>query len=547
MAPARRARRDQAPHPSQPQHPISPPDVDEHGADDELFVDPLMGTPLAIYVEKDVDNRDEIVELIMVRNEPTFWPPAQPPLDAFLSGVRVVVGTGGLCVIYAVARRVSERAAVSLGFIVPDVSGLQKYGGTVSPGYSGVAYILGELLYCGECLHIANEMARTPPVCPPSLTLFPLSGSAQGVGAEPLPAVCGQEGQNCAQCAVGHPVRGGRRPTNLSQQLWGLQSDGHGEVGSPFDTVSCFAISHFVGSDRIAPVVHPQSQPQQPEPGPSVQHVPQPTREEMVHPVHPDHVLQQQQVQQHQAQQQVQHHAHSQPPHAHGQVMPTPSAIAMAHPAPIVAHSSSFPYPVYAGPGPMDVAPRALQPPTSAPPQTWQAPNGIAPAQTTLAPPPPPPPPPPPVEPPHMLAERHQGYADEQQAAAAWSGEYHHPHHPHAHAMQQPPPGIVPAPPQDYEYRYRDDQGAPPWVPAQGYYDSQVCVWWMYACQSVFAHLSMQYEQPYTEPPPDQFMEEAGPSNTQPSVEPPLAESPGRVTRGRKRTKVPVELIDCRL
>ena len=115
MAPARRARRDQAPHPSQPQHPISPPDVDDHGADDEVFVDPLIGTPLAIYVEKDVINRDEIVELIMVRNEPTFWPPAQPPLDASVSGVRVVVGTGGLCVIYAVARRVFERAAVSLG------------------------------------------------------------------------------------------------------------------------------------------------------------------------------------------------------------------------------------------------------------------------------------------------------------------------------------------------------------------------------------------------------------------------------------------------
>ena len=58
----------------------------------------------------------------------------------------------------------------------------------------------------------------------------------------------------------------------------------------------------------------------------------------------------------------------------------------MGHPAPIVAHTSSFPYSVY--PPAMDVAPRALQPPTSGPPQTWQAPNGIAPAQTHLAPPP---------------------------------------------------------------------------------------------------------------------------------------------------------------
>lgn len=36
------------------------------GADDELFLEPMMGTPLAIYVEKDVPDRDAIVELISV-------------------------------------------------------------------------------------------------------------------------------------------------------------------------------------------------------------------------------------------------------------------------------------------------------------------------------------------------------------------------------------------------------------------------------------------------------------------------------------------------
>lgn len=33
---------------------------------DELFLEPMMGTPLAIYVEKDVQDRDTIVDIISV-------------------------------------------------------------------------------------------------------------------------------------------------------------------------------------------------------------------------------------------------------------------------------------------------------------------------------------------------------------------------------------------------------------------------------------------------------------------------------------------------
>ena len=69
MAPARssanRARREQTQHPPQPQN-VSPP-LDEHNSSDDLFLDPLMGTRLAIYVEKDVENREEIARLISVR------------------------------------------------------------------------------------------------------------------------------------------------------------------------------------------------------------------------------------------------------------------------------------------------------------------------------------------------------------------------------------------------------------------------------------------------------------------------------------------------
>jgi hypothetical protein len=38
------------------------PDIAEHG----LFLEPMMGTPLAMYVHKDVPDRDRVVDLITV-------------------------------------------------------------------------------------------------------------------------------------------------------------------------------------------------------------------------------------------------------------------------------------------------------------------------------------------------------------------------------------------------------------------------------------------------------------------------------------------------
>ncbi|KAI9572030.1 hypothetical protein HD554DRAFT_1622615 [Boletus coccyginus] len=58
MAPARSTRRAHSPNapppPSDPQNAI-------------LFLEPMMGTPLTIYIEKDVDDRDDLVDLITVR------------------------------------------------------------------------------------------------------------------------------------------------------------------------------------------------------------------------------------------------------------------------------------------------------------------------------------------------------------------------------------------------------------------------------------------------------------------------------------------------
>ena len=38
----------------------------EQDPNEELFLDPMMGTPLSLYVDKDVDDRDQIVEFITV-------------------------------------------------------------------------------------------------------------------------------------------------------------------------------------------------------------------------------------------------------------------------------------------------------------------------------------------------------------------------------------------------------------------------------------------------------------------------------------------------
>ena len=48
-----------------------PPQEPAIGKDD-IFLEPMMGTPQALYVEKDVENRDQIVALITVRVAPSF-------------------------------------------------------------------------------------------------------------------------------------------------------------------------------------------------------------------------------------------------------------------------------------------------------------------------------------------------------------------------------------------------------------------------------------------------------------------------------------------
>ncbi|KAG9106272.1 hypothetical protein FRC07_008890, partial [Ceratobasidium sp. 392] len=49
-------------HVAVPQQPVPPPAPQNENP--ELFVDPMMGAPLQIFVEKDVPDREEIVRLI---------------------------------------------------------------------------------------------------------------------------------------------------------------------------------------------------------------------------------------------------------------------------------------------------------------------------------------------------------------------------------------------------------------------------------------------------------------------------------------------------
>lgn len=40
-----------------------------NAVNNELFLEPMMGTPLQIYIEKDVPDRDQLVELITVSSD----------------------------------------------------------------------------------------------------------------------------------------------------------------------------------------------------------------------------------------------------------------------------------------------------------------------------------------------------------------------------------------------------------------------------------------------------------------------------------------------
>lgn len=103
MAPARSTRR----NPHEQSVPLRSAQTDASPVADgaqtsDLFLEPMMGTPLTIYIEKEVEDRDTLVELITVGHIPPSYP----------------------------------------RFLNPCFP--KKHGGTTSPGYSGTPYILGQ-------------------------------------------------------------------------------------------------------------------------------------------------------------------------------------------------------------------------------------------------------------------------------------------------------------------------------------------------------------------------------------------------------------------
>lgn len=67
MAPARSStRRGAHISPVSPTPPVRDVHDDDPAANKELFLDPMLGTPLAIFIEKDVENKDDLSQLIIV-------------------------------------------------------------------------------------------------------------------------------------------------------------------------------------------------------------------------------------------------------------------------------------------------------------------------------------------------------------------------------------------------------------------------------------------------------------------------------------------------
>lgn len=176
------------------------------------------------------------------------------------------------------------------------------------------------------------------------------------------------------------------------------------------------------------------------------------------------------------------------------------SAEPLVHPPP----QGSYGYPVYGHP--IQPHPRGMHPPT-APPQSWQAPNAIAPQQTHMAP-----------QPPSGLLPRPPPYRDG----------------PWVTGFDQPPPHMVPGPSgPPYPYRYRDDQADWAAAPPNDYPYDPATVSLIVQSPVPCADIPVQYEQTYEQAP---FMHDpgtsaAGPSNAQPDT------APAEKSRGRKRTR----------
>lgn len=76
MAPARSTRRNQHEQSVSLRSAQSDPSPVEDGSSgSDLFIEPMMGTPLTVYIEKEVEDRDTLVELILVGHPSISYSP----------------------------------------------------------------------------------------------------------------------------------------------------------------------------------------------------------------------------------------------------------------------------------------------------------------------------------------------------------------------------------------------------------------------------------------------------------------------------------------
>ncbi|KAJ3513439.1 hypothetical protein NLJ89_g2945 [Agrocybe chaxingu] len=140
MAPARSSNRRAAQPPPAPQtnHDLH---NDDPNINTELFVDPMLGTALAVYIEKDVEEKELISQLIISSeaSEHTILSCCAPFLDLGRSAqsVALVKQTN----FPTLPAFFNEGDRVPLAAYTTS-SRQRKHGGTISPGYSGVPYIL---------------------------------------------------------------------------------------------------------------------------------------------------------------------------------------------------------------------------------------------------------------------------------------------------------------------------------------------------------------------------------------------------------------------
>lgn len=66
MTPARSSTRRTQPEQNIPVRQPLQEQGNENIVNDELFIDPMLGSPLAMYIEKDVKDKDTLVDLITV-------------------------------------------------------------------------------------------------------------------------------------------------------------------------------------------------------------------------------------------------------------------------------------------------------------------------------------------------------------------------------------------------------------------------------------------------------------------------------------------------